>query len=282
MAKPKKQEPKLILERECIVPLRKEWLKVPRWKRGNKAVKTLKEFIARHMKVYDRDLKKIKIDMDLNNELRFRGMRKPPAKIKVKAKKFDNGIVKVELVELPTHVKFARLKEEKKKVEFEKKKESEKKAEVKEKIKEKEEPAEAKEKEETSKEANLELAKQQAKAEKHTSKEKAAEKQWVKSTMQRITLLWDDEEVRPEYIEFLFQESLGSVSPALTENVISLDNLPLPEKGLNLNAFILNIVKKALDKHQGNKTDAALYLGISRHVLYTYLKRLDELLSRKS
>ena len=72
MAKPKKIEPKVELEREYIVPLRKGWLKVPKYKRANKSMKTLKEFIAKHMKVYDRDLRKIKVDQILNNEMRFR------------------------------------------------------------------------------------------------------------------------------------------------------------------------------------------------------------------
>src|SRR3989344_7194038 len=105
MAK-KESEPKLILEREYSVPLRKEWLKVPRYKRSNKAIKALKEFMVRHMKIYDRDLKKIKIDVNLNNEIRFRGVKKPYSKIKVKAKKFDNDTVKVELVNLPKHIEF--------------------------------------------------------------------------------------------------------------------------------------------------------------------------------
>ncbi len=114
MAK-KDTAPKMEYEREYIVPLRKGWLKVPSYKRGNKAVKTLKEFIARHMKVYDRDLRKIKVEVDLNNEIRFRGMTKPPAKIKVKAKKFDNDTVSVELVDLPKHIEFKRKREEKNK-----------------------------------------------------------------------------------------------------------------------------------------------------------------------
>ena len=111
MAK-KESEPKLILEREYSVPLRKEWLKVPKYKRANKAVKALKEFMVRHMKIYDRDLRKIKIDIDLNNEIRFRGIKKPYSKIKVKAKKFDNDIVKVELVNLPKHIEFKKKREE--------------------------------------------------------------------------------------------------------------------------------------------------------------------------
>src|SRR3989344_5497016 len=63
MAKKKTDGPKIELEREYNVPLRKGWLKVPKYKRGAKAVKTLKEFLVRHMKVYDRDLRKIKLDI---------------------------------------------------------------------------------------------------------------------------------------------------------------------------------------------------------------------------
>jgi len=173
MAAPKKQEPKSVLEREFNVPLRKGWLKVPRYKRANKAVKTLKEFLARHMKLYDDDLRKIKLDILLNNELRFRGMKKPPAKVKVKAVKYDDGIVRVELVNVPAHVKFAKLKKEKKKEEVEKK--VAEKAETKpaeEEAENPEESEETKEKEAASKEETQKIAKSQAKTEKHTSKDK--------------------------------------------------------------------------------------------------------------
>jgi large subunit ribosomal protein L31e len=176
MAK-KEIKPKVILEREYIVPLRKGWLKVPRYKRANKAVKTLKEFIVRHMKIYDRDLRKVKIDELVNNEIRFRGMYKPLAKIKVKAKKYDDGIVRIELINLPVHVKFARLREEKKLTELEKKtkvevKKEEKAEEIKPKPEEEEKAEEAKEKKEAAKEESLAKSKQQAKEIKHISKDK--------------------------------------------------------------------------------------------------------------
>lgn len=131
MAK-KESQPKQLFEREYVVPLRRGWLKVPKYKRGNKAVKTLKEFIARHMKIYDRDLNKVKVDVNLNNELRFRGIKKPPARIKVIARKFDNDFVNVELVNLPKHIEFKMKRGEKLKRKEEKKedKKEEKKQEV--------------------------------------------------------------------------------------------------------------------------------------------------------
>ncbi len=88
------------LEREYVIPLRNKWKRVPRYKRANKAVKAIKEFLAKHMKIRDRDLKKIKIDRYLNEEIWFRGIRKPPSRIKVKAVK-ENDVVKAELYELP-------------------------------------------------------------------------------------------------------------------------------------------------------------------------------------
>ena len=99
----------------------------------------------------------------------------------------------------------------------------------------------------------------------------------LKSIMQRITLLWDDDEVTPDHIEFLFQNASmpGSHPEKISE--YSLDNILLPEKRMDFNTLILDIVKKSLDKHHGNKTDTALYLGISRHVLYTHLKRLEKI-----
>ena len=39
------------MERTYIIPLRKEWLKVPIYKRTKKAVKATKEFLQKHMKV---------------------------------------------------------------------------------------------------------------------------------------------------------------------------------------------------------------------------------------
>tara|TARA_Y100000310_G_C20419561_1_gene686002 strand:+ start:49 stop:813 length:765 start_codon:yes stop_codon:yes gene_type:complete len=109
-------EAKVVLEREYIVPLRKGFLKVPRYKRAKKAIRVLREFIAKHMKVEDRDLRKVKVDRFLNEELWFRGIKKPAGKIKVKAIKDSEGVVRVELAEVPEVVKFKMAREEKLKV----------------------------------------------------------------------------------------------------------------------------------------------------------------------
>jgi len=100
------------IEREYIIPLRHRWRIVPRYKRTNKAVKAVKEFVARHMKIRDRDLDKIKIDRYLNETLWHRGIKNPPSKIKVLATK-EGDIVRVKAVDIPQNIKFKKLREEK-------------------------------------------------------------------------------------------------------------------------------------------------------------------------
>jgi large subunit ribosomal protein L31e len=166
---------KIVLEREYVVPLRTGWLKVPMYKRAKKAVKTLKEFMVKHMKVYDRDLRKIKVDIYLNNEIRFKGMKKPLHKVNVKAIKYDDGTVVVKLVTLPKHLEFEVARKARKAAEMLNK--SEKPATA-EKVEKKEESVEAKEKKESSKLAEEKIEKDKAKQEKHTSKTSQEEKKF--------------------------------------------------------------------------------------------------------
>lgn len=116
--KKNKEEDTVELEREYVVPLKKGVLNVPHYRRAKKAIRVLKEFIVQHMKVRDRDLRKVKIDIHLNNELWFRGIKKPANKIKVKAKKVGETVY-VELAEIPETRKFIMAREARKKTESE-------------------------------------------------------------------------------------------------------------------------------------------------------------------
>ena len=155
--------------REYIIPLRREWRKVANYRRAGKAARFIKKFIARHMKVPERDVSKVKLDMYLNNEIWFRGKMKPPAKIKVKVER-DGDIVRVHLAEVPQHWKFHKIKQSKLHRESEKVKPAEKEE------KPKEEKTEEQKKDEKEKETSAAIQKekqieQQYKAEKHTVKE---------------------------------------------------------------------------------------------------------------
>jgi len=107
----KKTEAKTELERIYVIPLLKEWSKVPRYKRAKKAIRAIREFIVRHMKIRDRDLNKVRINKYVNEEIWFRGIKKPPHKIKVKAIK-EGDIVRVELVDFKDKLKFKKAREE--------------------------------------------------------------------------------------------------------------------------------------------------------------------------
>lgn len=92
--KPEKEERKAGVEQIFTIPLDKA-KSVPRWKRSKKAVKVVKAHLARHLKA---DESKIHIDASINEEIWSRGSQKPPLQIRVKAMKFEDGVVEVELI----------------------------------------------------------------------------------------------------------------------------------------------------------------------------------------
>jgi len=161
------------LEREYIIPLREKIRVSPRYKKTNKAIKTVKEFLVRHMKIRDRDLRKIKLSTYLNEFLWNRGIRNPPHKIKVKAVK-EGEIVRVELVDFSKKLAAKKAREEKlEKISKEivkKKKEAAKPEEKPEEKETEEKKKEEKEKKAAVVEAGKKMEKAAAKQMKHTAK----------------------------------------------------------------------------------------------------------------
>lgn len=86
------KQPTPTLERTYTVPLRKEFMKSPRWKRTKKAVIALRQFLVKHMKSED-----VRIGKELNDALWQRGIRHPPHKVKLVARKNAEGIVTADL-----------------------------------------------------------------------------------------------------------------------------------------------------------------------------------------
>ena len=156
------------VEREYNVPLREVWRKKTSYKRTRKAVMELKAFIAKHMKVPGHDIEKVKLDVYLNNEMWSRGSSKPPAFIKVKARK-DGELVHVTLAKAPEYVVFAKSKHMRRHVKSDKKEVKSEKKEEKSEEKTVEDKKVESEKEQSVAVANEKLAEQQAKAQKHTS-----------------------------------------------------------------------------------------------------------------
>lgn len=96
-------------ERIMTVPLNKT-KGAPKIKRANRAVKEIREFVAQHMKASETmseeekekvvsPLKKIWIDPKVNLAIWARGIERPPASIRVRAIKFEDGQIEVSLPE---------------------------------------------------------------------------------------------------------------------------------------------------------------------------------------
>jgi len=90
------------IERTYTIPLRRAFLKAPRYKRAKRAVNEIKYFLEKHMKV---DPKNLKISNYINLEIWKHGIRNPPSKIRINVKKDDKGMVTAELVGAPVEAK---------------------------------------------------------------------------------------------------------------------------------------------------------------------------------
>jgi large subunit ribosomal protein L31e len=86
---------KVELERIYSIRLRQKMKKYPRWLRAKKSMKYIRKFLSRHLKV---EPENIKIDTALNEKI-WERPEKPPTRIRIRAVKFDDGIVEVELAQ---------------------------------------------------------------------------------------------------------------------------------------------------------------------------------------
>jgi len=126
-----------MVERIYNIPLRREWLKAPKWRRSKKAIAAIEIYLLKHTKVPT-----VKLSRWVNEAVWEKGGKNPPSKITLKVNiDKDKKIARAELAELPTKAK--RKLELKKKEEVKAKKVEEKKPKI------EEAPAEEEKKEET-------------------------------------------------------------------------------------------------------------------------------------
>jgi large subunit ribosomal protein L31e len=79
------------IERIYTIPLRKA-KSVPRNRRAARAIREVKEFLSKHMKSSE-----VWIDSSLNEAIWSKGIRNIPSRIRVRAAKFDSGVVEVSM-----------------------------------------------------------------------------------------------------------------------------------------------------------------------------------------
>jgi large subunit ribosomal protein L31e len=84
------------LEREFIVPLRASQHQPSRRRRAGHALETVRRFVTRHMKGRPED---VWIDPRLNEYIWERGIQHVPRQVRVKAIRFEDGLIEVDLLE---------------------------------------------------------------------------------------------------------------------------------------------------------------------------------------
>lgn len=88
------EEEEIIDERIYTVPLRKAYWTGSRLRRSNRAVRILREFVERHMKPEE-----LLIQPEVNERIWARGIQKPPRRIRIRATKNADSVVRVYLAE---------------------------------------------------------------------------------------------------------------------------------------------------------------------------------------
>lgn len=99
----------------------------------------------------------------------------------------------------------------------------------------------------------------------------------LKNTVERIALLSDGEVMLPAHLAFLqadYATKTGMSSMPDTTDIRS--GAVFRDGGFDLNAHILDTVRKALERNRWNKSKTAEFLKITRNELYTYLKHLEK------
>lgn len=101
--KKKEIEEEIVEERFYTIPLRMAWIS-PRKKRAPKAVRILKSFVKKHMKIQtevegEEEPETLVVSNEVNEKIWGRGIEKPPRNIRVRAVKDKEGKVTVYLAE---------------------------------------------------------------------------------------------------------------------------------------------------------------------------------------
>jgi large subunit ribosomal protein L31e len=97
------EEEEIVEERFYTIPLSKAWI-YPRKKRAPKAMRIIKSFVMKHMKIRteaegEEEAERLVISNEVNEKIWGRGIEKPPRKIRVRAVKDKEGVITIHLAE---------------------------------------------------------------------------------------------------------------------------------------------------------------------------------------
>jgi DNA-binding NtrC family response regulator len=96
----------------------------------------------------------------------------------------------------------------------------------------------------------------------------------LRNAMERVVIMWDETELRPEHLAFLGSQAAGKRGEGKKSPAGEIDEA-LPAEGLDLQELNQRIIRRALALHGGNITKTAQYLGMSRRSLSYRLKNMS-------
>ena len=95
-------EEEIVEERIYTIPLGRAWISPPK-KRAPRAIRIIRGFITRHMKIktdtIEEEAEKLVISNEVNEKIWSRGIKSPPRKIRIRAVKNKEGTVTLHLAE---------------------------------------------------------------------------------------------------------------------------------------------------------------------------------------
>lgn len=96
----------------------------------------------------------------------------------------------------------------------------------------------------------------------------------LENIIERVVLLYDDIELKPEHLQFIVGDGKGRLSPQPSTPPLREGEIILPSDSLSLEAVEKEIIRKSLMLFDGNKTRAAAYLGLTRSTLRSRIRKL--------
>ncbi|MCE5272880.1 sigma-54 dependent transcriptional regulator [bacterium] len=95
----------------------------------------------------------------------------------------------------------------------------------------------------------------------------------LQNAVERIVLLNDEEQVRPEHLAFLSSVD-GEENPAqFCREELDCLTITFPPEGLELKEIEMRVIHKVLSIFGGNKTRAAAYLGMARNSIRSWIDK---------
>ncbi|MDD2401046.1 MAG: sigma-54 dependent transcriptional regulator [Clostridia bacterium] len=97
----------------------------------------------------------------------------------------------------------------------------------------------------------------------------------LKNVLDWVTSMFCDSEVKFYHLKELFNNEEGEKLNEEKQLSFDFSKQGLPEEGFSLENYINNVIKVAFKKNNRNVAKTARYLGITRHVLYNRLSKIN-------